>query len=124
MPIDTRNKRVSLISLGQVCRPTAPEPSGGFDTAMERAMLLFRYGATLALTGGAFAPEGFDNAGFWTGEVVGDPPPPPPPPPVGETMPEPVLVYYPDVDELELVDRWSPKVRRGSSYRGRRRYYG
>lgn len=75
-----------------------------------------------------FDPGGFDAGGFFTGDgSVPPPPPPPPPPPVTPPLPigvptgDPRLVYHADTDDLELLDQFSPKRRRGATYRGHRR---
>lgn len=62
------------------------------------------------------------SSGYAHSESATPPPPPPPdtPPPVTPPVvstPGPVLRFYPDTRELEVLDRYSPK-----SVRHRRRY--
>lgn len=53
MAVDTRNKRMSMISFGQIVRPTSPMPDGGFSTSGDRAQLIYRYrGITEPTEGG------------------------------------------------------------------------
>ena len=43
MAVNTRNKRMALVSLARPFRPTLPEPTGAMDTAGERMQLAYRY---------------------------------------------------------------------------------
>lgn len=42
--VDTRNKRMAMLSFGRIERPTAPLPdSSGISTSGDRAQLIYRY---------------------------------------------------------------------------------
>ena len=66
MAVDTRNKRFSMLGFGQAhgYPYVLPDPSGGFDTELERTQLAYLYagispsGAPLVVDGSAFLFHG------------------------------------------------------------------
>jgi hypothetical protein len=70
MAVSTRNRRMSMMSMGRPFVPRLPVPSGAFNTGPERAQLVYRYSGLLPelFVGSTTVGTGLD--GFATSATV------------------------------------------------------